>query len=67
MWNAEQFKARREAAGLTLEAVAAELLVNPTTVWRWEAGKSVPHLLFQRALEDALARLSNGKPEDVSL
>lgn len=32
----------RHAAGVSLEAIARELNVTPTTVWRWEHGQRVP-------------------------
>ena len=35
-------RATREASGVTVRRVAEELQVDPSTVWRWEEGRSRP-------------------------
>ncbi|MBA7517276.1 hypothetical protein ES705_09329 [subsurface metagenome] len=47
-------KAVREKLGLTQEGFAQKLGVSWGTIARWEAGKSKPSKLAQRALENFL-------------
>jgi len=47
-------KAVREKLGLTQEGFAQKLGVSWGTVARWEAGKSKPSKLAQRAIENLL-------------
>jgi transcriptional regulator with XRE-family HTH domain len=55
----EQARSLRLAAGISLERMAAELKVNPVTLYRWEAGHSKPrrvaHLAYAQILSDLAA------------
>ena len=53
-------KAIREKLGLTQEEVAHKLGVSWGTIARWEAGKSKPSKLAQKALENLLKETSEG-------
>ncbi|WP_394815963.1 helix-turn-helix domain-containing protein [Streptomyces gibsoniae] len=44
MFNRHFFAARRMALGLTVEELANEILVAPSTVYRWESGETCPSL-----------------------
>lgn len=46
----------REAAGLTVADAAAELGVERTTLYRWEAGSRTPSALTERVLRAAITR-----------
>lgn len=46
----------REAAGLTVAEAAAELGVERTTLYRWEAGNRTPSALTERVLRTAITR-----------
>ncbi|MFJ6790443.1 helix-turn-helix domain-containing protein [Streptomyces angustmyceticus] len=44
MFNRHFFAARRAALGLSVEALAEEMRVAPSTVRRWENGETCPSL-----------------------
>ncbi|MFF4362580.1 helix-turn-helix domain-containing protein [Streptomyces sp. NPDC001604] len=44
MFDRHFFATRRAALGLSVEALAAEMLVAPSTVRRWESGETCPSL-----------------------
>ncbi|MDO0914400.1 helix-turn-helix transcriptional regulator [Streptomyces sp. DT2A-34] len=44
MFNRHHFTARRLALGLSVEELADELQVAPSTVYRWESGSTCPSL-----------------------
>ncbi|WP_405998611.1 helix-turn-helix domain-containing protein [Streptomyces sp. NBC_00829] len=44
MFNRHHFTARRIALGLSVEDLADELHVSPSTVYRWESGATCPSL-----------------------
>ena len=46
----------REAAGLTVADAAAELGVERTTLYRWEASSRTPSPLTERVLREAVSR-----------
>ena len=47
-------KQRREAQGLSREALAAKMDVALYTIYRWETNKAKPHKIFQKMLNDIL-------------
>jgi DNA-binding transcriptional regulator YiaG len=51
---AEQFKAAREAAGLTQEGMKDQLLIPRRTVQDWENGRMVPPPYVQRLVLEKL-------------
>ena len=51
----QQVRWLRQARGLTREAFAATLGVDPTSVARWESGQSKPIRRYRRLLEDLIA------------
>ena len=57
----DNLTAKRKAAGLSLEALAAELGVTSMTVYRWERGKARPHRLMVKEIERALAKAERRK------
>jgi transcriptional regulator with XRE-family HTH domain len=54
--NAEELVKRRNALGLSAPALAREVGVSESTVWRWEKGKRISGLAL-RQLEATLKRL----------
>ncbi len=50
-------KAIRKAAGVTQAEVAAELGVDPLTVYRWETGRRRPRGRYAEAYSSLLAQL----------
>ncbi|MBT2401066.1 helix-turn-helix transcriptional regulator [Streptomyces sp. ISL-100] len=44
MFNRHHFTARRIALGLSVEELADELQVSPSTIYRWESGATCPSL-----------------------
>ncbi len=48
----------REAAGLSLPELAAELRVHPSTLWRWETGKTAPRASTALRWASVLSRLA---------
>lgn len=47
----EQVQAARQRLGLTQEELAHKIGVTVSTVNRWECGRSVPHRVFARLIE----------------
>jgi len=43
---AERLKAAREALGLTQRQLAQRLKVDPSTIWKWEKGRTKPPIRF---------------------
>ena len=56
------FKRKRLAAGLTQDALAKKLKVNPSTVSSWESGRQKPQPEFFPKLAVAL----DATPEEVT-
>lgn len=56
-------RAIREAAGLSLKAVAGEVGVGESTVWRWENGQKAPGAVHAAAYHGLLTRLAAGQGE----
>jgi transcriptional regulator with XRE-family HTH domain len=54
--DAQELTARREALGLSRPALAREVGVAESTLWRWEQGKGISGLAL-RQLEQTLRRL----------
>lgn len=60
-------RAIREAAGVPRARLAAELHVNPLTIWRWETGATAPagtlRLAYGRLLRqlDRVTRAAHGE------
>lgn len=48
------FRDLRESAGLTLEALAKQIKVDPTTVRKWEKGLTEPGLVSAARAAEAL-------------
>ncbi|WP_189816025.1 helix-turn-helix domain-containing protein [Streptomyces olivaceoviridis] len=44
MFNRHYFTTRRLALGLSVEELAGEIMVAPSTVYRWESGETSPNL-----------------------
>ncbi|MBT2508085.1 helix-turn-helix transcriptional regulator [Streptomyces sp. ISL-98] len=44
MFDRHYFTARRIALGLSVEELADELQISPSTVYRWESGATCPSL-----------------------
>lgn len=44
MFKRNYFTARRIALGISVEELAGELQVSPSTVYRWESGATCPNL-----------------------
>ncbi|MFE6688001.1 helix-turn-helix domain-containing protein [Streptomyces sp. NPDC057743] len=44
MFDRHTFAARRITLGLSVEELADEMLVAPSTVYRWESGETTPSL-----------------------
>lgn len=55
-------RTRRQAAGVSLEALAALIGVRASTLSRWERGRA-PHAVYARAWEEALAAAEAAFPE----
>lgn len=53
----ERIRAWRTIHGVSRDALAATLGVDPSTVWRWESGETAPHPLVRTELEELLASL----------
>jgi DNA-binding transcriptional regulator YiaG len=52
----ERLRVARTARGLSQEALARRLGIDPTTVWRWEAGRGCPGARLSKLLLNALTR-----------
>ena len=50
----ETLQSLRNAQELTQKQLADRLRVSIMTVWRWEQGKSKPHLVFHEPYAEAL-------------
>jgi transcriptional regulator with XRE-family HTH domain len=61
----QRLLAARRKRGLTIEAAAADLGVDPSTVWWWEAGRK-PHRLDDRTRLEAYVGGSISQPRTAS-
>lgn len=59
--DAEELVRRRKALNIGSLALAREVGVAESTMWRWERGKSKPSGLSLRQLETTLRRLERRK------
>ena len=57
-----ELREARLALGAKVKDVAAEMGVNPATVWRWEQPDQVHSELSARRYLDALDRIRGDKP-----
>jgi transcriptional regulator with XRE-family HTH domain len=44
MFDRQAFAARRITLGLSVEELAEEMIVAPSTIYRWESGETTPSL-----------------------
>jgi transcriptional regulator with XRE-family HTH domain len=51
---ARRFRFARERAGLSQAEIARSLMLSPSTVWRWQDGRSVPRPAERGRLADLL-------------
>ncbi|MFD4997373.1 helix-turn-helix domain-containing protein [Streptomyces buecherae] len=65
MFDRHAFTARRITLGLSVEELADEMVVAPSTVYRWESGETTPSLrmlvLASRHLCSPLLSLMTGE------
>lgn len=57
---------RREGLGLSRRALARELDVDQSTVWRWEVDGKRPNAVMNRHVEQTLARLERRRQRSTS-
>jgi len=64
--NGKELRARREALGLSQEALARKVGISARTIHRWETGKlkTGSNPVIQRAVSQTLARLEAGRREE---
>ena len=43
---------------ISLYRLAKEIGVTYAAAWRWKAGKTTPHLIFRRILEEMLKKIT---------
>ncbi|MFE9446904.1 helix-turn-helix domain-containing protein [Streptomyces sp. NPDC006739] len=70
MFDRHFFAARRASLGLSIEALANQMLVAPSTVRRWESGETCPSLrmliLASRHLRTPVRSLISEEHIDVT-
>jgi transcriptional regulator with XRE-family HTH domain len=52
----ERLRAARKARGRSIDELAAEWSVDPTTIWKWEKGRTTPPVRYWPRLESFIGR-----------